>query len=487
MISKLLKATLLILILLLITLVYRAVAVFENRQVAPSELNTDVAIDEQAAVRRFSGAIGYPTVSHDDRSRFDRQAFLDFHRYLEESYPLVHQRLVRTVVNDYSLVYQLRGTDPSLEPVLFMGHMDVVPIDPVTREQWTHEPFSGVVADGKIWGRGSLDDKLSVITLLEAMELLLSEGKQAQRSIFLAFGHDEEVGGADGAARIADWFSRQGIRFDFVLDEGGFVTEDILDSVEHPVAIIGVAEKGWVNLELLVKAPGGHSSQPPDHTAVGILSSAIVTIENNPFPSRLDYMMMTIDEIAADMPFRNRFFLANTWLFSPLIKASLIEDPGKAATLRTTAAATVITGSPKSNILPTRASAIVNFRILPGESGESVRERVVGLIDDERVQVTMQSNWNPSAVAAIDSEAFRTIAGAIRAFDPEILVAPYLVQGGTDARYFYPMSDNIYRFIMARVNPQTIQIVHGIDEHVAVEEFQQAIRFYYLLMARAAM
>jgi len=466
-------------IALIAVLVIRAETVFKSSQMEPVVLKAQLAIDESAAIQRFSGAINFPTVSYDDRSNFDADTFLAFHRYLEQSYPLVHQHMERTVVNDYSLVYELSGTDPSLKPVLFMSHMDVVPIDPVSRDEWTHDPFSGEVSDEKIWGRGTLDDKIGVISLLEAMESLLSKNRQIGRTIYLAFGHDEEVGGKDGAAKIADFFEDKDTEFDLVLDEGGFVTEGVIAEVSQPVAIIGIAEKGWVNLELVVNSSGGHSSQPPAHSAVGILSAAIVKVENHAFPVNIDFLMVTTDAIGTYMPFSSRFFLGNTWLFSFLIKDRLLKTPAKAASIRTTTAATMISGSPKSNILPTRASAIVNFRIIPGETVESVKESIENAINDERVEVSIASGWNPSPVSPTDSDGYTQIARTIRALDSEVLVAPYLVQGGTDARYFNKLSPNVYRFVMVRIQADTIQRVHGINEHIPVDDYLDAIRFYY--------
>jgi carboxypeptidase PM20D1 len=425
-------------------------------------------------------------VSHDDRTRFDAEAFLAFHRFLEASYPRVHAQTDRQVINDYSLVYHLQGSEPELEPVLFMGHFDVVPVDPATAEAWRFDPFSGVQADGHIWGRGSLDDKLGVIALLEAVEQLLAEGFSPRRSIYLAFGHDEEVGGLEGARQIAHWFAERGTRFGFVLDEGGIVTEGIFEGVDRPVAVIGVAEKGWVNLRLTVGATGGHSSQPPPHTAVGLLSQAIVRLEDKPFPASLDFMGMTIEPIAHAMPWTLRAVFANSWLFEPLLLRYLLRDPGDAASLRTTTAVTMVSGSPKSNILPTRAEAVVNFRIIPGETAESVQARVERIIDDERVQITADTHWDPSPVAPLDSAGYRLIAGTLRGLDPDILVAPYVVRGGTDARYFYELSNHVYRFLMARASPETIEMVHGINEHVAVADYLDAIRFYYAMIRRAA-
>ncbi len=471
--------------ILLAILVIRAEIVFTDTQIEPAKLGSELVIDEDGAIQRFSTALTYSTISYDDRSQFDAGEFLKFHRFLQESYPLVHQSLERTVVNEYSLVYHLRGSDDQLKPVLYMAHMDVVPIDPYTSNQWTHEPFSGDLDNGSIWGRGALDDKIGVISLLEAMELLLSENPQPDRSIYLAFGHDEEVGGLDGAQKIAEYFAARNIEFEFVLDEGGAVTRGVIPDIDQPVAVIGVAEKGWVNLELIVNAPGGHSSQPPEHTAVGILSEAIVKIENVPFPANIEFTLMTSRAIGTELPFIKRLILGNSWLFSPLIKRVLLKTPEDAAGVRTSTAATMISGSPKSNILPTRATAVVNFRIMPGESVDSVRDRVKRIVDNERVEISVQTGWEPSRVSPVNSDSYKLIAGTIRAFDQDILVAPYMVRGGTDSRYFQELSPNIYRFSMVGYNPDTIQYVHGINEHIPVDEFFDAIEFYYLMIRQS--
>ncbi|MBT8060273.1 MAG: M20/M25/M40 family metallo-hydrolase, partial [Gammaproteobacteria bacterium] len=284
-------------VVIVAVLVVRANTVFHENQTEPAPGLAAPALDESLALERFARALTYPTVSHDDRDRFDAEAFTAFHAFLAEAYPLVAERAERTVVNGYSLVYRLPGSDESLRPVLFMSHMDVVPVEESTRDQWSHPPFAGVVSDGIVWGRGSVDDKIGVISLMEAMEQLLREGKRLRRAVYFAFGHDEEVGGMDGAGEIAAYFQRLGLRFDFVLDEGGALTRGMIAGIERPLAVIGVSEKGYVNLELTVESPGGHSSQPPPQTAVGILSRAIVKVEDHPFPARLDYVLPTFEAV----------------------------------------------------------------------------------------------------------------------------------------------------------------------------------------------
>ncbi|NNJ64290.1 MAG: M20/M25/M40 family metallo-hydrolase [Xanthomonadales bacterium] len=473
-------------VVIVAVLVVRANTVFHENQPEPAPGLAAPALDESLALERFARALTYPTVSHDDRDRFDAEAFTAFHAFLAEAYPLVAERAERTVVNGYSLVYRLPGSDESLRPVLFMSHMDVVPVEESTRDQWSHPPFAGVVSDGIVWGRGSVDDKIGVISLMEAMEQLLREGKRLRRAVYFAFGHDEEVGGMDGAGEIAAYFQRLGLRFDFVLDEGGALTRGMIAGIERPLAVIGVSEKGYVNLELTVESPGGHSSQPPPQTAVGILSRAIVKVEDHPFPARLDYVLPTFEAVGSYMPFGTRMAMGNLWLLEPLVRRQLLGDPDSAAGIRTTTAATMFEGSPKSNILPTRAKAVVNFRILPGETVESVKERVIGLIDDPRVSVSAEFGIDPSPVSPLDTRGYELIASTIRGMDESALVAPYMVRGGTDAKYFYALSPNVYRFLMVRVDPDTIRYVHGIDERVPVADFLEAIRFYYHLIRRAA-
>ncbi len=481
-VKRILGMTGLIILALAAVMVYRAATHYSDQSGQPAADIVDISIDGDAAVQRFATALTYPTISYDDRSNFDAAAFLALHDYLQTAYPLVHQRMQRTVISGYSLVYHLPGSNPSLQPVLFMGHMDVVPVQEDTLEEWTHPPFAGVVENGIVWGRGSVDDKAGVIGLLEATELLLQQGLQPERSLYLAFGHNEEVGGDDGAQAIAEYFKEQGIRFDFVMDEGGALTRGILAGIDQTIAVIGLSEKGYVNLVLTVEGAGGHSSQPPDHSALGILSQAIVNIENQPFPARLDYLIPTIDAIGAYLPFTDRLAMSNLWLLGPVVKSKLLKQPDMAAGIRTTTAATMASGSPKSNILPTRASAVINLRILPGETVETVRQRVLEVIDDQRVEVTAEYGSDPSPVSPTDTRGYRLIASTIRAFQPDGLVAPYMVRGGTDAKYFYSVSDNVYRFAMIHVTPETVRYVHGIDERIPVEDYLLAIRFYYNLL-----
>lgn len=470
-------------LVLLITLVvfYRAWQGFEDRQLNPGEdLSLDIPIE--AAVERFSKSLQFATVSGDVEPRVDAAALSELRQFLVASFPLVHAKGNPLVINQHSLVFHFPGTDPSLKPILLMGHMDVVPADPVSLDQWTYPPFSGEIADGQIWGRGAIDDKVTVMALMEAMESLLDEDVRLDRDVYFAFGHDEEIGGEQGASAIAEYFQSRDLRFEFVLDEGGAVTVGVTPGVSNPVATIGIAEKGYLDLQLSVTDSGGHSSQPRDHTAAGILAQALVKLENDQFPARTDFVEATFSDLGVYSGWTQRIAMANLWLLEPLVIPTLLGNTATAASLRTTTAVTMLSGSDKSNVLPTLATATVNFRILPGETPETVMQRVTDVIDDDRVALEPLQSFAPSQVSPVDSDAYRLIAQSIRTIRPETLVTPYLVHGATDSRYYYPVSDQVYRFIMIRLTPDTMGTFHGIDERISIEDYESAIRFYQQLL-----
>ena len=475
------------LLLLLLTgvLLYRAFTVFNDTQYQVAEALVPQKLDESQVVARFSHAIQIPTISYDDRSHFNHQAFSDFHAYLAKSFPLVTQYTKQTRIADYSVVYQLVGQNTELKPALFMGHIDVVPIEEASLADWQQDPFSGKVENGVIWGRGTIDDKVSVVALMESMELYLAQGHQPQRSIYFAFGHDEEAGG-DGAKAIAEHFAEQNIQFEFILDEGGVVTNGIVPGAEQPIALVGVAEKGFVNFHLSVAGEGGHSSQPPEHTAAGILAQAIVDVENHPFAAKLDFFAMMFDKIGFAMPLSSRLPLANLWLLSPVVERALLAKPSSAAGTRTTTAVTMLQGSNKSNVLPTVASAVVNFRILPGDTVASIRAHLVKVIDNPLVQIEAHLANEASAISPTNALGFKLIESTIRRLDDKVLVSPYLVLGATDSRHFQALSNNIYRFMMVSLNPTTLKQFHGVNEQISVKDYLQAIQFYYAMVKQSA-
>jgi carboxypeptidase PM20D1 len=433
---------------------------------------------------RLAGAVRLPTISHEDPARFDGNAFIALHEHLTESFPGVHSTLVREVVGGFSLLYTWPGTDPSLEPVLLMGHLDVVPVEPGTEQLWTHPPFSGVIADGFVWGRGSIDDKPTVLGTMEAVEALTAEGFRPVRTLYLAYGHDEEVGGAAGAQAIAALLQSRGVRLAMVLDEGGVIGDGLLPGLTRPTALIGVAEKGYVSVELSSQSTGGHSSMPPPSTAVGRVSAAVARLESNPMPARLDGVALQMFEnIGPALPLAQRVAFANLWLTRPVVLRQLQGTPSANAMIRTTTAATIFEGGARANILPTRARAVLNFRILPGDSAAGVIAHVRRVVNDTAVDIRIvEEAWEPSHISPTDTEGYRAIERTVHQLIPGAVVTPYLVLGATDARHFSALSDNIYRFLPIRMDPADLERMHGTNERVGVEEYERAIRFYMLLV-----
>lgn len=440
------------------------------------------------AAERLAEAVRIPTISHEDSARFDAAAFVAFHELLRTRFPRVHARLRRETVAGYSLLYTWPGADPRLPPLLLMGHMDVVPVEAGTEARWQQAPFGGVLAGGFVWGRGTLDDKVSVLGTLEAVEMLLAEGFAPRRTVLLAFGHDEEVGG-NGAVQTAALLRSRGIRPEMVVDEGGVIGHGLMPGVDRPTALVGIAEKGFLSVELTAQAEGGHSSMPPRHGSIGRLSAAIRRLEDSPLPARLDGPTLQLfSRVGPEMPLAQRAVFANLWLTRPLVIRTLAGAPSSNAIIRTTTAPTIFQAGTKENVLPSRARAVVNFRILPGDSVAGVVAHVRRVVADTAVHVRAMEGFSsePSPVSRTDGEPFRLLERSIRQAAPDVLVAPYLVVGGTDARHYHAMTDHVYRFLPVRARAVDLNRVHGTDERIAVADYLVAIRFYRQLILNAA-
>jgi carboxypeptidase PM20D1 len=460
---------------------------FTSRQVEVQRV-TDIEVPEEEVAQRLAGALTFRTISHQDSTQFDSTAFFGLHRYLEEHFPGVHTTLRKEVVNRYSLLFTWRGTDGTAQPFLLMGHMDVVPVETGTEEDWTHDPFGGEIAEGHIWGRGAMDDKSSVMSILEAVELLIAQGFRPRQTVYLAFGHDEEVGGGTGAAEIAELLGVRGVDLEFVVDEGGAVLEPgLMPGLDERAAVIGIAEKGYVSVELSVETSGGHSSVPPPQSAVGILSAAIQRLErNHPKASLAGPTGLMFEHLGPSMAFVPRAFLANRWLFEWLLKRRLAAAPETDAMMRTTTAATMFQAGEKENALPINARAVLNFRIIPGDSIAGVLDHVRRTVDDERVTVhRIGFASEPSPVSSIESEAYVTLQEAIRQIIPGTVVSPYLVIGGTDSRHYQGIADNVYRFKATRVGDGDFRRVHGTDERIGIETYAEQVKFLVQLIRRA--
>ena len=441
------------------------------------------ALDGKSVAERLGLAVQYKTVSFSDPEKFDQNAFLGLHRLFNTLYPRVHAQLKMETVNDLSLLYTWQGKNPDLKPIMLISHLDVVPAEDTG---WTYPPFSGEIADGYVWGRGTLDIKSGVIGILEAIEYLLKEGFEPERTVYLGFGHDEEVGGINGAAAICDLLESRGVVLGSLLDEGGSVLEDFLPGVDTPAAMIGISEKGYLSLKLTAAVEGGHSSMPPQETAIGILSKAIVNLERNPMPAHLEVVEFLMSHLGSALPFKQRLLFANTWLFGGLLKKQLRKSNLLNASMRTTTAPTLISAGSKDNVLPASAEAVVNFRLLPGDDLRSVYEMVLERIDDDRVKVTPYegetlegaAGWDPSPVADTESPYYLRLARLIKEAYPDVLVSPYLVLGGTDARHYAPVTENALRFTPICMTREDLQSVHGVNERLSFENCAKMVAFY---------
>lgn len=483
---KLIKRTLfflLIIIVLLIGYLFLNLLAFESRQINPEQ--ADLITPSDSSLSRFSEALRLQTISPEDPTDFDSSAFVAFNEMLERNYPLADSILDKTYFEEYSILYFWEGSNPDLKPAVLMGHTDVVPVIDTNLEDWKFGAFNGTVAQDTIWGRGTLDDKINVIGLMEAVEALLTNGFQPARSVYLSFGHDEEVGGS-GAQAVAAYMKAEGMEPGFVLDEGSVIASGLIPGISSDVALIGIAEKGFATLKLSVDIEGGHSSMPQKETAIDVLAGAIHRVKSNPFPTSISEPTKQFFEyLGPEMEFPNNLVFANSNLLAPVIKRIYEGSSAGNANVRTTTSPTVFNSGTKENVIPKRAEATINFRILPGETTQSVRDRVESVIDDQRVILEFGPfKSEPSAVSDPESEGFKLIQKTIGQVYPEVLVGPSLVVVATDSRHFAEISENIFRFSPIRLDQSNISSIHGINERVSVAEFNKAIQFYAELIRK---
>ena len=446
-----------------------------------------ITIDAAQAASRLARSVRLATISYASGAPIDTAAFRAFHALVATEFPRLHATLQRELIGGLSLLYTWQGSDASKAPVVLMGHMDVVPVPAANLAEWTHPPFGGVIADGYVWGRGTLDDKTTVLATLEAVERLIESGYVPPRTVYLMFGHDEENGGRFGARAIVDTLVARGVRPALVVDEGGFLASGVIPGVEGRAAIVGIAEKGYVSFRLTASANGGHSSMPPSRTAVGALSRAVMALEANPFPASIDGPTRgMLEAMAPSASFGQRVALANLWLTASVVERAMLGSPLGAALLRTTTAPTMLEAGVKDNVLPPVAEAIVNFRIRPGETHESVLARVREIVNDSLISVDYMDSVrvNPSPVSSVDSPAYALVASTIRSLVPaeQLPVLPYLVMGGTDAKYWGAHTDKAFRFLPVPLGDGDQARIHGVNERIRVEDYGVAVGFFTRLL-----
>ena len=447
-------------------------------------VDPDYDFDTELAISRFSSAIQFATVAVEDTTQIEYDIYDDFITFIQESYPYINEHLKLTMIGGYTMLYKWEGSNSDLKPAAFIGHYDAVPVESGTEDSWTHPPFSGAVEDGFIWGRGAMDDKAGVMSVMEAAEHLLKTGFQPERTFYIALNHDEEIGGLGGALAVSRYLESKGVRLEFLMDEGSPVAENIIDGIDVPLAMIGVAKKGAVNLEFIYRQDGGHSSMPPQVSVIGTLSDAVRRIENNPMrASYRGLIKQTFEPLIPYMSYWQRRAFNNTWLFRRTIERRLSENPATNAALRTTGAVSIFEAGIKENVLPVEGRFVVNFRIHPNDSVQDVIDYARRTIKNPEIEIrVMPRQREPSRVSDINAPQFRMVEKSVREVFEDAVVVPSLFIAGSDSRHFHNIVDNIYRFRPIRATHGDRGRIHGIDERVRDYNYLEIIQFQIQIM-----
>lgn len=467
---------LLVAVVLIRTFMYTPPAL-EQREIVTHNPDRDVL------AQRLSQALQFRTISRQDPQPGDRQAFDAFIAWFEQTYPAAHAAMDRTLIAEQTILMRWEGKDTSVKPVLLTAHYDVVPVIPGTEDLWKQDPFAGVIEDGYVWGRGALDNKGGVIAMMEAATLLLERGFQPERTVYFSFGHDEEIGGGTGAAGVVDYLQAEGVQLAWSVDEGSFVLDGIIPGLDQKVAMINVAEKGYVTLDLVATAQGGHSSMPPQESAVTLLADAIVKLKNAPVPGGLEGISgEAYGTLARHMPFTQRMAFANQWLFGGMIEDMLTGLPAGNAMLRTTTAPTMLSASIKENVLPINAIATVNFRLHPRDTVESVVAHVEQAVGPHIEVRRRPRGGNASPVASTSAEGFASLASASRDVLGDVIIAPGLTVAGTDSKHYVKVADDAYRFNPFIVGSEDIVTIHGTNERISIDNLVLGTDYFTQLL-----
>ncbi len=436
---------------------------------------------------RLGEAVRFKTVSYQQHSEIQYREFAAFHQFLRKSFPRAFAELEVETVNEYSLLMRWSGSDRSLPPVLFTAHMDVVPVEPGTEQDWQHPAFDGVVADGRIYGRGTLDDKVGVMGLLEALEELLAAGFVPGRTLVFAFGHDEEISGRQGATALAQRMRELGLHFTWMVDEGGMLLTDNPLLSGRTMALVNIAEKGYLTITLEATGEGGHSSNPPAVSTIGRLANALARIEANPFSPRLVMPVEAmLESLAPHMEQPEQFIFDNLWLTGGLVARNMAGERSTAPLVRTTTALTMFNAGVKENVVPQRALARVNFRLLPGDTPDRVVDHITRVVDDPEVDISYEQWDNMPPVAEYPGGGYAVIQAAIESVYPEAIVVPSMLMAVTDTRHYIDLADDLYRFHGVEMTMAQVTSIHGTDEYVGVKSYEKSIELARKMIELAA-
>lgn len=435
-----------------------------------------VEVDSGRVAKKLSEAVQIPTVTMLNAS-MSAEPFLKYHEYLEKAFPVFHAKAEKTVINKYSLIYKIEGSDKSLLPGCFLSHQDVVP---APAEGWEVPPFSGELKDGFVYGRGTQDMKGTMISLLEAMELLLEKDMLPKRSIYFCFGHDEEFTGKEGAKNISKYLEENKIRMEFVVDEGGVVLDGKMIGVDGMLALIGVCEKGYVDLELKAKSSGGHASSPLKRNAVDMVAEAVYDVVMCPMKKTFTQPVKDLFKtVAPNMKPLFKFFFVNQDILRPLLKFVLnIAHPVTGSLIKTTFAPTQMQGASAPNVLPPQATATINCRININETIDDVVNHVKKVVGKNIEVNVLPGSAQPTPVSNITSEAYGTLIRTINEVFDNFLPAPYPFIAATDAKHYYNICDNVYRFTPFEFSEDDQSRIHAINERVHTDAMVKATQFF---------
>lgn len=438
-----------------------------------------VICDTEKIISNLQALVRCRTISSYSPENEDDGEFEKLINMLPTLYPHVYEKCTLTRFEGRGLLYKWEGAEHDA-PAVMMAHYDVVPVD---EEYWTKPPFSGELEDGVIWGRGTLDTKVTFASILYAADNLISEGFTPKNDIYFAFSGGEEVSGI-GAERIVDYFEENKIVPGLVLDEGGAVVENVFPGVSAPCALIGIAEKGLINLEYKVKSNGGHASAPKPHTPVGVLSAACSRMESHPFPSHMTMPVAEMfDTLGRHSSFLYRMIFANMWAFGWVIDLICKAGGGELnALMRTTSAFTQMQGSSAPNVIPPDAMMVANMRLNPMDTVDSAVEYIRGVIKNPDIELNVLDWDNPSRISNPHTEGFAAVSRAIASTWRGSIVSPYLMMQCSDSRHWGRISDKVYRFSAMDLTKEERATIHGNNERIRVECLERATEFYIRLM-----
>lgn len=466
-----------LIIIFLAVLVIRALMF--NPQKQEKKQAEEIVFNKEKAVEDLRQMVMCKTVSNINSELEDKAEFEKFKKLLIDNFPNINKTCSLTYMGKSGILYHWKGKTDK-DPAILMSHYDVVP---VTQELWEKDAFAGIIEDGVLWGRGTIDTKNTLCGVMESAENLIAQGFVPERDIYFAFSGDEEISG-DTAPTMVQWFKDNGITPSIVLDEGGAVVEKVFPGVDKPAALIGIGEKGMAQIELVLDGQGGHASTPPPHTPVGVLAKAVCNVENNPFEFQLTKPVSEMfDTLARHSTFVYKLIFSNLWCFKPILNMICKKSGGEMnAMVRTTCAFTMMQGSKATNVIPPYSMVSANLRLLGNNTVEYAKEQITKKINNSNIEVNVVMGQNPSIYSDTACEGWEKLKAAVSKAWPEAIVSPYLMMACSDSRHYNKISDKVYRFSAMALSKEERSSIHGNNERIPLETITKTVEFYIRLI-----